>query len=95
MKFTYDPEADALSLRLSNASFADSDEVAPGIIVDYDEEGQVIAVEMLDVTKRSYVEVELPNLSASPLQSGEYSQTARISDLQGVVVRPAGMVIGT
>lgn len=65
MKFTYDSEADALNIRLSNASFADTIEVAPGVLIDVDENGEVISIEMLDVRKQTCVEVQLPNLSMS------------------------------
>ena len=48
---TYDPEADAISVnfRPDGAEHEGSDEVAPGIILDYDKQGRVIAVELLYV----------------------------------------------
>ena len=52
MRFSYDPEVDAFNLRLSDERIEASDEVAPGVIVDYSEAGQVIGIEMLDVRKR-------------------------------------------
>jgi uncharacterized protein YuzE len=48
---TYDPEADAISVRFAPAGavYAESEEVAPGVVLDYDAQGRVIGVELLDV----------------------------------------------
>ena len=53
MNLSYDPTVDALTLRLSAAPVEESDEVAPGVILDYDENGQVLGIEVLDVSKRA------------------------------------------
>ena len=53
MKLRVDEEADALYLRLDEAAITDSQEVAPGIILDYDAKGQVVGVEMLHLSKRA------------------------------------------
>ena len=52
MKFDYDPETDALYVRLSDAKIIESEEVQPGIILDFDDNGQVVAVEVLRVNQR-------------------------------------------
>ena len=51
MRLTYDPEADALSLRLSDAAVESSEEVAPNVVLDFDAEGRVVGVEVLFVSK--------------------------------------------
>jgi uncharacterized protein YuzE len=51
MKFTYDPEADAISL-FWGTTVAESDEIAPGVILDYDAQGNVVGVEILDASKQ-------------------------------------------
>ena len=48
-----DHEADALYLSLGDGSASESEEVAPGIIVDYDEHGQAVGIEMLHLSKRA------------------------------------------
>lgn len=53
MKLKIDREADALYLRLDDSAILDSEEVAPGIIVDYNAEGEVVGVEMLHLSRRS------------------------------------------
>lgn len=52
MKLELDPQADALYLRLNDSKIAESEQVRPGIILDFDSAGNVIGVEVLDVSKR-------------------------------------------
>ena len=53
MKVTYDARTDTLSVILKdNTSVAESDEGKPGIILDYDEGGNLISLEVLDASKR-------------------------------------------
>jgi uncharacterized protein YuzE len=52
MKLTIDPKVDALYLRLNDAQIADSEQVAPGVVLDYDAQDNVVGVEMLHVSKR-------------------------------------------
>ncbi|NLX12053.1 MAG: DUF2283 domain-containing protein [Phycisphaerales bacterium] len=53
MKLKIDHEADALYLSLSEQPATESEEVSPGIIVDYDEKGQAVGIEMLHLSKRA------------------------------------------
>ena len=52
MKFHYDKKADALYLRFDDKRYAESDEVAPGVIFDYDRAGRIIGMEVLEASKR-------------------------------------------
>jgi uncharacterized protein YuzE len=54
MKTSYDPLADAMFIWLApeDAKVAETAEVAPGIVLDYDESGKVIAIEVLDISNR-------------------------------------------
>jgi len=52
MKVTYDPEVDILRIILSSAPIEESDEGKPGMILDYDKEGNIIGLEILDASKR-------------------------------------------
>jgi uncharacterized protein YuzE len=53
MKLKVDQQADALYLTLSDTPSERSDEVSPGIIVDYDEQDRVVGIEMLYLSKRA------------------------------------------
>lgn len=48
---TYDPEVDAIAVRFApeGARYVESEEIAPGVVLDYDEQGRVIGVELLYV----------------------------------------------
>lgn len=52
MKLTIDPEADALYLRLNDAQILDSEQVASGVVLDYDAHDNVVGVEMLHLSRR-------------------------------------------
>ena len=52
MKVTYDPEVDVLRILLSDAPIEESDEDKPGVILDYDKDGNVVGLEVLDASKR-------------------------------------------
>ncbi len=52
MKVTYDPEVDVLRILFSNAPVEESDEDKPGIIIDYDKDGNVVGMEILGASKR-------------------------------------------
>ena len=51
MNLKVDHKADALYLNLTDAPASRSEEVSPGIIVDYDEQDRVVGVELLYLSK--------------------------------------------
>ena len=52
MKVTYDTHTDSLTIILSDASVVESDESKPGIILDYDADGSIVSLEILDASRR-------------------------------------------
>jgi uncharacterized protein YuzE len=48
-----DEQADALYLTLGESAVTESQEVSPGIIMDYDDQGRVIGIELLHLSKRA------------------------------------------
>jgi uncharacterized protein YuzE len=48
MRIHYDVEADALYLRFAEAPVIDSEEVRPGIVFDFDADGRIVAIDILD-----------------------------------------------
>ena len=51
MKIEYDQQADAMYIRLRAGTVAESDEVRPGVVFDFDADGRVLGIEMLDVSE--------------------------------------------
>ena len=52
MRMRYDEKADALYLRLDDSKIIESEEVQPGIVLDFNAEKQVVGIEVLDVKRR-------------------------------------------
>ena len=52
MKLKIDQEADALYLRLDESAIVESEEVRPGVVLDFDEQDRVIGIEILNLSKR-------------------------------------------
>lgn len=65
MKVIYDPEVDVLRIVLNSTPVAESDEDKPGVILDYDSDGNVVGLEILNASAH----VENP-------RSVEYAVTA-------------------
>lgn len=53
MKITYDRQTDTLSVILKDdVPVAESDEDKPGVILDYDDRGDLVSLEILDAFRR-------------------------------------------
>lgn len=53
MKFEFDPIADCAYLEISDKKAVVTREIEPGIIADYDENGHLIGIEILSISKRA------------------------------------------
>lgn len=53
MKLHIDKNTDALYLRLDDSVIVESEEVSPGVMLDYNESNEVVGVELLYLSKRS------------------------------------------
>ena len=69
MKFHYHPDTDSLYIDLSDKKSADSLEAAPGVVLDFDEEGHLVGI---DIDHASQV-VDLSCLEAESLPMERFS----------------------
>lgn len=63
MRVRVDYGADAVYVNLTDRPIKESEEVADGIVVDYDAEGRIVGVEILDASKRTDDPEALKNFS--------------------------------
>lgn len=63
MRVRVDRKADAVYLNLTDRKITESEEVADGIVVDYDAEGRLVGIEILDASKRTGDEDALKHLN--------------------------------
>ena len=52
MRLKLDRESDALYLRLDESKIVESEEVQPGVILDFNAKGKVVGIEILRLSKR-------------------------------------------
>lgn len=71
MKLQIDHEADALYLLLSEATVVDTREVAPGVVLDYNGDQEVVGVEMLYLSKRKQKIID-QSVEVETLPSGAF-----------------------
>ena len=57
MKVFYYPETDTLYIEFKDTPSVESEEIADGIVVDYDESGEVIGIEIEHATKKGNIEL--------------------------------------
>lgn len=77
----YDGDVDALTIALdSDGAVDNSEEIAPGVIVDYDANGSAVAIEVLDASKRF-----TPHANATAAERRVPGQSPRCVDGQQLV----------
>lgn len=65
MKTVYDSEADALYLRSTDAPIIESEEIRPGLVLDFDQNGKIVGVEILDASQHLAPGTDLSRLAAA------------------------------
>lgn len=53
MKIKYDKEVDVINLQLSDAEIFETDEDKPGVIIDYNKNGNIVEIEILNASKHT------------------------------------------
>ena len=52
MRTRYDPDTDALYVHFADATVVETEEVRPGVMFDFDAEGRIVAIEVLDASEK-------------------------------------------
>jgi uncharacterized protein YuzE len=70
MKLSYDKETDSLYIHLSNTPSVDSDEVADGVVLDFDSNGTLVGIDVQHASEKTYIQsVSLLHLPLQDLQT--------------------------
>ena len=72
MKLQYYPETDSLYIDLTSRPSSDSREISEGLVVDYDEDGNITGIDIDNASKK----VNLKELTLSRLPAQVQTQTA-------------------
>jgi len=67
MIFQYFPETDMLYLKLADGVSTESQEVAPGIVIDFDEHSRIVGIEIEDA--RTFIDLSRLEVSALPIEN--------------------------
>lgn len=51
MTITYDPDADAVSIRFNDARIQESDEITPNVVAEVGDDGEVVGIEILSASR--------------------------------------------
>lgn len=65
MVFQYYQDTDMLYIKLANGVSSDSEEISPGVVLDYDENNRVVGVEIEDASKS--IDLSQLELKSMPL----------------------------
>jgi uncharacterized protein YuzE len=66
MKVIYDSKTDTLTIIFAETPVAESDEDKPGVILDYDNKGNLVSLEIMDASQRVSVPSKI-EYQVSPL----------------------------
>ncbi|MBC6422361.1 MAG: DUF2283 domain-containing protein [Hormoscilla sp. SP5CHS1] len=82
MKLEFDGQADAAYLRLNDSPIIESEEVAPGIVYDFDDRENVVGIEIMRVSQKTPDRIKELNF---PLNSEYSSQLKAVFGLLSAI----------
>ena len=76
MIFEYHPDTDMLYIKLTSGVSTESEEVASGIVLDFDEDDRVIGIEIEDAS--TFIDLSRLDLSALPVANLTLSKAVSV-----------------
>jgi uncharacterized protein YuzE len=76
MIFKYHPDTDMLYIELVSGVSTESEEVAPGIVLDFDEKNHVLGIEIEDASK--FIDLSRLEVSALPITNLVFNKSASV-----------------
>ena len=67
MRFSFDTDTDAAYIMFVESDVYESDEVAPGIIIDYDENGSIVGIEILHISQFTQKDLVIANARSASM----------------------------
>lgn len=77
MTFEYHRESDMLYIRLANGTSSESEEVSPGVVLDFDAQNQVVGIEIEDASQK--IDLTRLEINALPLVNLVMHQEAPVA----------------
>lgn len=77
MIFEYHQDSDMLYIKLANGVSVESEEVSPGVVVDYDENNRAVGIEIEDASK--FIDLSRLEISALPIANLVISERIKTS----------------
>ncbi len=59
MRFKYYPETDTLYIELKETPSVESEEIADGVVLDYDNSGEIVGIEIERASERREIEIPI------------------------------------
>ena len=70
MRLSYDPKTDSLYIHLTERSSSDSDEVSEGVVLDFDEAGALVGIDVQHASQHADISrLVLSNLPFNDLEA--------------------------
>ncbi len=80
MNFQYYPDTDMLYIELAGGISTESEEVAPGIVLDFDENNRVIGIEIEDAS--TFIDLSRLEVSAMPIADLVLRKSVPVKELR-------------
>ena len=75
MKTIYDERNDTLFVRFTETAILESEKISPGLILDYDVDGRIVALDFLNASKKIAGEATSRNSQPEPMTRRGLSTT--------------------